>query len=155
MQFSSTALSTLDDCRMQAESHYGVETGDNTYSFNILTVITALSSLGPLLQLLCAKKVTPPPTPVPTPLAAVGISQTTWDQANTSHSVSSSAYRNGKYTAAVLRQATNKIAAEQKIKRKEARPLAIAALDTARTKQPEELAMTVHSMKLAGYSFGN
>lgn len=145
--FTKSAVSVIDKLRETAERN----DDSKILKFDIITIITAITSLLPLLQGLfpnCKKK-PPDPTPVPAPLSSIGVSQDSWNQACQAKWVATDAWNGTKYRANVLKASVDKLVAEQNIKRKAARPLAIASLDTSRTESAEDLAATIHGVKVA------
>lgn len=123
------------------------ESGD-ALKIDIISVITIISTLLPLIQNLC-KKPAPAPTPVPAQLALVGVTADVWKQASDSKWAANEAYnaRTDTFSKSAIRAMARKIAARDNIKPKAARPAAVAALQTAREEQTEAIALTIHGIK--------
>lgn len=144
--FTKNAVGVIDRLRVKAESN-----GDGTVGFDFITIITAVTTLLPLLQGLfanCNKK-PPAPTPIPPALSAMGVSTETWNQASDAKWIATDAWNGNKYRQNVVNAASKKLMAEQRISKKAAKPLAIASLDTSRTELLEDLASTIHGSKIS------
>lgn len=115
---------------------------------DIISVITIISTLLPLISNLC-KKPAPTPEPVPKELTLLGVSPETWQQASDSKWAANEAYnaKTDTFSKSAIRAMARKIAARDNIKVKAARPAAVAALQTARDEQTEDIALTIHGTK--------
>lgn len=149
--FSKNALSVIGRLQTRAQS---IEADDGkTMAFDITTIVTAITALTqliPLLQGICKKK-PPTPAPVPASLAAIGVSQSTWEDASNAKWAATESWNgDGKgYKAMAVNQAAKKLMQTQGITRKQAKPLAIASLDSSRTESIEDIATTMHGVKVA------
>ncbi len=127
------------------------EAGGGLMGFDIMTIITIVTTLLPLFA--NCKKKPPVPTPVPEPVAQFGVSSATWRDANDAKWHAEEAYTGrGKfsYRASVVKAAYRKIMTDDPSKTKEeATALALATLERSRTETTSDLALAIHTSKLA------
>ncbi len=144
------AMQLMSRFQDRVHLHAEPEERNDVMKIDFISIITIITSLLPLIQNLC-KKPAPPPTPTPAPVAALGVTDDTWKQACDSKWAANEAYNagTGKYSATAIKNMARKIAKEDGIRPKAARPAAIAALDTARAETTEDIALTIHGTKVS------
>jgi hypothetical protein len=116
-----------------------------------------LDLLPKILPLFAACKVQPPPPPpLPSVLAAVGVTPETWQQAHGAKFASGkSANKDGSgFSNIAIRRCSVEIAKAKGIKKKAARPLAIASLETGRDETVDEIAVAMQQAKSNAAALG-
>jgi hypothetical protein len=101
----------------------------------------------PILDL--CKTQPPVPPPVPSALSAVGVTGESWTEANGLKFAAEQSKGNfsGGFSRAAIMNTSREIAKSKRIKPKQARSLAIAALTTAREESAEEIAVSIQQAK--------
>ena len=123
----------------------------------VLAVIGLFVEMYPAVKAMFEACTTQPPVPPPVPsaLTAIGVTGESWTEANGlkfAAEKSSGNFQEGFSRIAVM-NTTREIAKSKKIRKKEARPLAIAALKTARDENVEELAFAIYQSKANSAQF--
>lgn len=146
--YSAKSVGVIDRMRQRAERS-AAEDGQ-PMSFDFLTIITTIIQLLPALQGLFAscKQQPPAPTPVPEALAAVGVSDETWQEANRSKFLAESSWTGDKFRPIAVGKGAREIAKNQGIKKKAAKPLSASSLQTSREESVEDLAIAFQSAKV-------
>lgn len=104
---------------------------------------------------LCPKKPPiPPDPPLPPALVAVGVTPDIWHKVNVGKFAALQSVSGDSFTAWSIRQTTKEIAKSKGIKRKAARPLAIATLEAGRDESAEDMAVAVAQGLHAARSMG-
>ena len=122
---------------------------DRRLGLDPISIFTLLANMLPsILQAFAACKKQPPsPGPVPTALAAVGVTQDTWEQANAAKYGAQEAAVGSGFSTWAINRAAKEIMKSQHKKKKDAKPMAIAALETARDESIEEMCVSLQQVK--------
>lgn len=155
MSISPRSVMVVERIRTRAEKA-SADAGDPV-GFGFLEIVMLglemFTKFAPLMEF--CKTPVPPTPPVPEPLAAVGVTQETWHQACVSKfAAQESSDGNGGFTKSALRRTTAEIRKSKRIKRKQAAPMALAALQTAFEESAEDIAIAAQSVKSNASNFG-
>lgn len=117
---------------------------------DLITIATlALSIWSQVKQAFALCKVQPPaPIPVPVALAEQGVTEETWVEANgLKFAAHQSKGKNTEFSKAAIKRVSDVIAESKKIKRKAAKPTAIAALQSGRDEPVDAIAIAMQQIK--------
>lgn len=154
--FSAQAVKVID--RLQTRYSAASEAdGQPRGILPLVTLIPLIMEVAAKFAALLAmcKKPVPPTPPVPDALAAVGVTQDTWHKAFVSkYGATEADDGEGGFKPWAVKRTKIEIARSRKIKKKEALPLAIAALESGRDETAEDLAIAFQSARSNAASFG-
>lgn len=145
--YSAQSVGVIDRMRMRAE-RAAAEDGQ-PMGFDFITIATLIVQMLPALSSLFAacKKQPPEPTPVPVALAAVGVSDETWNEANRSKFLATESRNGNRFRPGAVMEGTRSVMKAQGVKRKVAKPKAVSALQTSYEETVEDLAVAFQSAK--------
>jgi hypothetical protein len=147
--FSARAVRVLDGIRVRAESH-AASAGEpvGIPLLELLPLIMDIATRFASILALCPKKPPVPPTPpLPPALEAVGVTPDIWKQVNVGKYAAMQSVSGDSFTNWSINKTAKEIAKVKNIKRKAAKPLAIASLEAGRDETAEDLAIAMVDAK--------
>lgn len=125
---------------------------DQAKGIDPIAIVTFIETLAPIIgQLFALCKKTPPESPpVPSQLAAKGVTQETYKEAFESNWGATQAWNENRqrYAPTVVSKSAKQIAEKDNTKKKLAKPAAVTCLSTAHHESVDDIALTLHETRL-------